>query len=173
MRIECKCGCGNMIDKFDSRGRIRCFISGHNTKSRKHSGVTKKKMSDIRMGIKLTEEHKQHLKDNHKGMTGLHHSLQTKIKLREQRLGDKCYNWKGGTKTILDKIRKSMFYRKWRDEVLKRDNYQCNNCMNPNRLQAHHLKAFAYFPELRFDIDNGITLCYYCHKWTENYGKQI
>ena len=52
----------------------------------------------------------------------------------------------------------------WRDEVLLRDNYTCQLCGSPERPEAHHIYPFRYYPERQFDVDNGITLCYWCHK---------
>ena len=63
------------------------------------------------------------------------------------------------------KKRLSYQYRKWRENVLKRDNYTCQKCgiFNKN-LNVHHLKSFAKFKELRYEINNGITLCIDCHR---------
>lgn len=37
------------------------------------------------------------------------------------------------------------------------------------RPEAHHIKAWVHFPELRYDPDNGMTVCRDCHKKTDNY----
>lgn len=55
-------------------------------------------------------------------------------------------------------------YRKWRKEVFRRDDYTCQYCLIKGCfLHAHHIKSWAKFPELRFDLNNGLTLCKDCH----------
>lgn len=66
-----------------------------------------------------------------------------------------------------DRIRGRKFeeYLIWRKKVFERDNYTCV-CCGDNRggnLVAHHIFNYSEHPELRTDIDNGVTLCESCH----------
>jgi hypothetical protein len=58
-------------------------------------------------------------------------------------------------------------YKAWRKSVFERDNYTCQMCgARGVKLNAHHIFPYAHFPEKRYDIKNGITLCIPCHqKW--------
>jgi len=68
------------------------------------------------------------------------------------------------------KIRNSREYRIWREAVFERDQYSCVFCgVRGGPLNADHIKPFAYFPELRFSLSNGRTLCVPCHKTTDTY----
>ncbi len=57
-------------------------------------------------------------------------------------------------------------YKEWRKAIYERDNYTCQFCGDDKggNLEAHHKKSFKDFPELRYDVDNGITLCQTCHR---------
>jgi len=60
-------------------------------------------------------------------------------------------------------------YRRWRNSIFQRDRYQCQKCGaqcqkdGPVYLEAHHIKGWIKFPELRYEEKNGITLCKACH----------
>lgn len=89
--------------------------------------------------------------------------------------GENHYNWKGGITPLQMKIRNSMEYKLWRNAVFERDNYTCIWCGSRSgngkriALAADHIKPFCDYPELRFAIDNGRTLCNDCHKKTDTY----
>ena len=61
--------------------------------------------------------------------------------------------------------RESIEYYNWRKAVLQRDDYKCVQCGQiGGKLHAHHRLSFFHNKNLRFDVDNGITLCIQCHE---------
>jgi hypothetical protein len=97
-------------------------------------------------------------------------SQETRNKIIPKISGENNYQWiKDRTKLqryndeIKDRLSSS--YRFWRESVYKRDNYKCriadNNC--GGRIEAHHILSYKEFIELRYQINNGITLCHAHH----------
>lgn len=97
--------------------------------------------------------------------TRRYEDVQERIKSSERQKGDKANNWKGGKTKESKLLRSSMHFKLWREAVFKKDSWTCQQCgYKGKHLHPHHIKAFADFPELRFAIDNGVTLCASCHQ---------
>lgn len=94
-------------------------------------------------------------------------------KKRHDITGEKCHLWKGGITPENQKVRTSAKYKNWRRKVFERDGYACQKCGDSRggNLNAHHIKSFSVFLELRFDVSNGVTLCESCHRKTDTYGR--
>lgn len=140
---------------------------------------------------KFTKEHLKKLRISHLGnrqspesrkkisrtMKGVKKSEETKAKMHAYHTSSKSHLWKGGVTVLHRGMRMSYEYRLWRIAVFQRDRFTCVFCgfksrgRKPSDIHADHIKSFAYYPELRFAIDNGRTLCIPCHKITENFGK--
>lgn len=81
-----------------------------------------------------------------------------------------------GKSPLHKKIRMSSAYKAWRTLVFERDDFTCQECGIKNGLgktvyfHADHIKPFAYYPEFRFEVSNGRTLCVPCHRKTPTYG---
>lgn len=60
--------------------------------------------------------------------------------------------------------------RGWRRCVFERDDYVCDVCgVRGGRLQAHHLDCWSAYPNRRFDVSNGVTLCRAHHRTFHNF----
>lgn len=79
--------------------------------------------------------------------------------------------WKGGVTSTNKRLRMESKHQDWRKAIFKRDNFSCQVCnVKGTYLEAHHIKSWSKYPELRYELDNGITLCRSCHnktKWKE------
>jgi 5-methylcytosine-specific restriction endonuclease McrA len=135
-------------------------------------------------GKKFSEEHKKKLSIIHKSkpshrkgkklpkqvgekisiaLLGGKRSIETRLKMSSSHLGNKHWNWQGRKVQENLRIRNSIETNLWREAVFARDNWTCQKCGKRGKLNAHHIKSFAKFPQLRFAIDNGLTLCINCH----------
>lgn len=102
---------------------------------------------------------------------GLVRSPETRLKIALAKSGANSHFWKGGRTKQEKIIRESTEYKLWRESVFKRDNYTCQGCgERGGLLNADHIQPFCNFPELRFELSNGRTLCRPCHKKTDTWG---
>lgn len=85
--------------------------------------------------------------------------------------GERHHWWRGGKSTEDGLARSSFEYGQWRTAVYTRDNFTCVECGYRGKyLNADHIKPFALFPDLRYSVDNGRTLCEECHRKTPTFG---
>lgn len=139
----------------------------------KSSNETRKKISESQLGRKRSLES---IEKQRSAMIGrkitwadkISASHKGKVGLR----GKDHPNWQGGKTKYLKRLRNSTAYKNWREAVFKRDDYTCQVCgIRGAYIEADHIKPFAYFPNLRFNISNGRTLCKPCHIDTDTYSK--
>ena len=97
--------------------------------------------------IKQTDEHKRKISESNSGeKNGRWIEDRTTLAIRNNR-GDT-------TESII-----------WARKVKVRDNWKCRiadeNCNGI--MEAHHILAYRSYPELRYKVNNGITLCHAHH----------
>lgn len=69
------------------------------------------------------------------------------------------------TKLMKKQERSDVAYKEWRKNVWIRDSHKCR-ISNPDcdgRIEAHHILGWSEHPELRYEVNNGITLCHAHH----------
>jgi len=113
----------------------------------------------------ISEETRKKLSIAAKGKKLRPKTLAERQVMRELKLGSKSPSWKGGVTPLNKLIRSSLDYKVWHSEVFKRDWYTCQiSGKRGGDIEAHHIENFSEKPELRFDVNNGITLRHDVHK---------
>lgn len=115
-------------------------------------------------GKKLTQKHKQKIRVG--VIKAYTPEVKQKILLSLPR-GEKHWYYKKD-RTTLKTDRQHQFdsrYTCWMKEVKNRDSWKCriSNGSCSGRLEAHHILSWSKFVELRYEINNGITLCHFHH----------
>lgn len=93
--------------------------------------------------------------------------------LRGIHVGDKNPCWRGGIpfRKKSDRAYDDSAFMEWRKQIKDRDGWKCRiaNLDCDGQLEAHHILSWRDFPELRYKVNNGITLCRAHHprKWAE------
>lgn len=84
-------------------------------------------------------------------------------KPREYPKGENHPNWIKDRSKVKYSEKKHLCtkYREWMFSVKNRDGWECKiyNEDCSGRLEAHHILGWVDYPELRYEVNNGITLC--------------
>lgn len=150
-----------------NKGRVAWNKGKHVYLSEEAKMSKREKMKEILTGRKQSPERRL---INSISQLGKKLSIETKFKISNATKGEKSHRWKGGITKINHSIRDGIESRLWKKAVFIRDNWTCKKCKLRNGsgkrtyLQSHHIKNFSKYPELRFTINNGITLCKKCHR---------
>lgn len=114
---------------------------------------------------------------------GCYHKEKTRLWMNENRHNFKVpkgknHHWYNPLLTEEERLTVRRNFRRGDQEkfsllVKERDDFTCQLCyIRGGKLNSHHLNSWNSFPEERFDVDNGITLCTECHNnFHDEYGR--
>lgn len=143
---------------------------------RKHRSAPRVECKCIICGTKFIE-YKSRMHEKNRGTCC---SIECRVEHTKRCIsGKNNYRWKGGITKLNQLLRSQMRTRNWSRKVKERDDFTCQECGIRAKkglghkvvLNSHHIKSWANHPELRWDINNGITLCENCHGTNRNKGQ--
>lgn len=156
----CACGCGHaiVITEHHYYVGIPKYIKYHNFRS----GDNPMKNPDVvrLFSIRMKNDNPMMYPENVKKISG-NNSPTKRPEVRKKnsdaqkaRIGKNASRYVDGRHIKL---------RQWRAAVFKRDNYTCQKCNSADNLLAHHILKKEEYPEIKYLVENGITLCQTCH----------
>lgn len=142
-----------MIKRFCS---VRCGMVGNKRRlGKKHTRETIQRISAVATDKRKTAEHRENIR---KAKTG--------VKM-PQITGPNHYLWITDRSLLKDNSRQrgGQLHREWSKQVKNRDKWKCvledSTCCE--KVVAHHILSWAEYPDFRYKINNGITLCHIHH----------
>lgn len=143
--------CGKEFIFNQNKNKKFCSYSCFRTFSDKHS--TKKELSCVNCG-------KIFLRNPGEIKKAKRHFCSVDCRY-DYNKGKNHYEWK---ENLHDKHYK-LALKQWGIKVKERDQYTCQHCGETNKslLEAHHIKDRANNPDVKYELNNGITLCITCH----------
>jgi len=138
---------------------------------RRHTDKTKFKISQSHLGIRPSEKTRKKLSLFFKGKP-IKEETRLKIKATMKAKFEPPTEDELERREDLKKIRKSLEYQKWREQVLLRDDFMCQKCGEEDvrKLSIDHIKPMNLFPSLALKVENGRTLCSLCHLKEKTHG---
>lgn len=162
----------------------KCVVCSNHVKWENKNCCSKKCNSLFKTGVKLSKSHVENLSLAKKGKP-IKHLIENKEIISKKisvALKGKPQLWNRGKnhpnyidggleKFERQKAMGRVEYKNWRRCVFERDNFTCVICSKKgSKLNADHIQSWSLFPLLRYDVNNGRTLCVDCHRKTSSWG---
>lgn len=164
---------------------MKCCVDCHKIYRQNFTDEHRKKLSESHKGKKQSIES---IQKRVKVMLGHPTSELTRKKIGDAHRGKPKFSSRGknnwnykGTQKLNRAIRGSTEYKQWRSRIFERDNWTCQTCRKRGcYIEAHHVMSVAdmiiiyrlkSLDDARdckefWNLDNGVTLCFECHKLT-------
>lgn len=182
--VKCLCNCGGetrlapktVSHRGVKKGQPLRYINGHNVnfdtlvQYTKENGVWNKGLTretDKRViapwqGKKRPNLHSEEFKVSQKKRI-----IERQIWLKTNNKGENSPCWISDRSLLKDdhRDRGGQLHREWSNKVKNRDGRRCKieNTDCKGGLEAHHILGWKEYPDLRYQINNGITLCHAHH----------
>jgi len=162
----CECGCGRVIPAFvrSRSSRPQRFVFGHHLQGRTNP-------------VWNPELHKPNFCECGCGteIPPMRGHQRRHFVLGHQCRGRRHWNYQHG-QGRQEAGRQTRAYIEWRDAVYRRDRWRCRSCgkkCQKGNIAADHVRPFALYPELRYEVSNGRTRCRRCHAKRHRLGSKV
>lgn len=141
--------CGDTVERVPSQVTSEKYYCSKECRHEHQRGENHPRYSTIRIDCEYCEESFER--------------TPSELAKNKNYCSEECYHLDVKT----DRDKNSHEYKRWRNEVRNRDDWQCQDCgWTGDRIEAHHIESWSEKPEKRFELDNGKSLCIECHYLT-------